>query len=106
MMRHAGGARREDGEIAAALSLELELRLDRLPQHLVRDAEVCAGWPPHRVGKAGKLLVAELMQRLRLGRVVAVDVDDHLKLPQRTALRRDRCAASGAGRRRSRAASA
>ena len=32
MVRHAGSARREDGEIAAALLLEFELRLDALDQ--------------------------------------------------------------------------
>ena len=80
VMGHAGGARREDGEIAAAFLLQLELRLHALAQHGVGDAEIVRGRPPHRIGEPGELLVAEGQKRLRLGRVMAVDVDDHGRL--------------------------
>ena len=44
VMRHAGGARREDGEVGAALALELELRaLQALADLIVADAEVLVG---------------------------------------------------------------
>ncbi len=77
VMGHAGGARREDRQVAAALPLQLQLRLDALPQRIVADAEVRRRRPAHRIGEPGQLLVAEPVQRLRLGRVVAVNVDDH-----------------------------
>ena len=77
---HAGGARREDGQVAAAFLLELELRLDRLQQHLVGDAQIGGGRAAHRIGQARQLLVAELVQDLGLGGVMAVDVDDHLMI--------------------------
>src|SRR5258706_1557387 len=77
VVRHARRARREDGEVAAALFLQLELRLYALHQLLVADAELVGGGLPHRVGEPGELLVAEGEQGLRLGRVVTVDVDDH-----------------------------
>ena len=83
VMAHAGGARREDREVAAALALEPELRLHALHEVLVGDAEVGALGLPARVGDARELLVAERVERLRLGRVVAVDVDDHFVLASR-----------------------
>ena len=77
VVRHAGGARREDGQVRAALLLQLELRLHALYQLLVRDAKLVGRGLAHRIGEAGELLVAEREEGLRLGRVMAVDVDDH-----------------------------
>jgi hypothetical protein len=77
VVRHARGARREDGEVAAALLLQPELRLHALDEYLVADPQVARQRPARRVGQAGELLVAELLQRRRLGRVVTVNVDDH-----------------------------
>ena len=80
VMPHAGGARREDRQIGAALALQLELVLldalaDFVVGHLQRRAR------RHRrlvlgVGRRG-LLLAEALQVLGLGGVVAVAVDDH-----------------------------
>ena len=77
VMRHAAGARREDREIAAAFLLELELRLDALDQHFVADPEIGRGGLAGGIGQPSELLVAEQLERLRLGRVMAVDIDDH-----------------------------
>ena len=84
VMRHAGGARREDREVGAALALELELRaLQALADLVVADAEVLVGGAARRVGQAGELAVAEDLELLRRGRVVAVAVDDHRRVPCR-----------------------
>src|SRR5262249_23004390 len=77
---HAGGARREDGQIGAALALQLELvLLDALADLVVRYLQRSARWR-HRlvlgVGCRG-LFLAEAVQVLRFGGVVAVAVDDH-----------------------------
>ena len=82
MVGHAGGARRKDRQVAAAFLLELELRLDGLAQHVVGDAKIGARRAPHRIGEAGQLLVPELVQGLRFGGVVAVDIDDHENCPR------------------------
>ena len=80
MMAHARGARREDGEIGAALALQLELVLldafaDFVVGHFQRGAR------RHRrlvlgVGRRG-LFLAETMQVLGLGGVMAVAIDNH-----------------------------
>ena len=80
VVAHAGGARREDREVGAALALKLELvGLDAFPDLVVGHLQARAG--RHRrlvlgVGRRG-LILAEAVQVLRLGRVVAVTVDDH-----------------------------
>ena len=48
-----------------------------LNQLLIRDTKLIGRRLAHGIGKAGELLVAEREQLLRLGGVVAVDVDDH-----------------------------
>jgi hypothetical protein len=77
VMRHAAGPRREHRQVAAALALETDLRLHAPDQHLVADAEVGGTGTARRVRQPRELLVAECVQRRRLGGVVAVDVNDH-----------------------------
>ena len=77
---HARGAGREDGQVGAALPLQLELvLLDALPDLVIRHLQL----RPRRhlalvfgFGGLG-LLRAKAMQVLGLGGVVAVAVDDH-----------------------------
>src|SRR5262249_30799400 len=77
-MRHAGRARREDRQAGAALALQLELRaLDARAQLVVADLQGPARRLLSRILDAGDLRFAEIVQLLRLGRVVAVTVDDH-----------------------------
>ncbi len=78
VMAHAGGARREDGEVGAALALQLELRaFEALPDLVVGDLQRAAqrrrGLALDRLG----LLLAEAFQVVGLGGVVAVAIDDH-----------------------------
>src|SRR5262249_18805837 len=78
VVRHAGRARREDRQVGAALALQLELRaLDARADLVVADLEARARRLLPRVLDAGDLRFAEIVQLLRLGRVVAVTVDDH-----------------------------
>jgi hypothetical protein len=70
VVRHAGGAWREDRQVAAAVALELQLRLHALDHLLVADAELGGALRarrPRRVGQGGELLVAKHLERLRLG---------------------------------------
>src|SRR5207249_974858 len=64
--------------VAAARGLVLDLGLDAPHQNLVTDAQIGRGRLARRIGDRRKLPVAEVVQRLRLGGVVAVDVDDHV----------------------------
>src|ERR1700678_872399 len=77
MMAHGGRPRREDGEIASARALKLELvGLDGLADLIVRNRRRCSG-RGGRLLEACELGIAEaLMGRRRRG-VVAVTVDDH-----------------------------
>src|SRR5262249_43686024 len=78
VVRHAGRARREDRQIRAALALQLELRtLDARAQLVVADLERRARGLLRGILDAGDLALAPVVQLLRLGRVVAVTVDDH-----------------------------
>src|SRR6185295_9361993 len=61
----------------AAFPLQFQLRLDALRQLFIGDAQFAGGRLAHVVRKPRELLVAEREQLLRLGGVVAVDVDDH-----------------------------
>src|SRR6185437_8544450 len=80
VMAHARGAGREDGEVGAAVALQLELvRLDRLANLVVRHFQ--RGARGHRglvlgIGRGG-LFLAEAVQVLRFGGVVAVAIDNH-----------------------------
>src|SRR5689334_25206334 len=72
MVAHAGGARREDGQIGAALALQLELvLLDALADLVVRYLERSAQWRPRLVLSVGcrGLFLAEAVQVLRLGEI-------------------------------------
>ena len=80
MMAHPGSARREDGEVGAALALQLELVLldafaDFVVGHFQRRAR------RHRrlvLGIGGRgLFLAEAVQIFGLGGVVAVAIDNH-----------------------------
>ena len=78
MMRHAGGARREDRNVGAALALEFELRAFEAGADLVvADAEVERLRPQRLVLDAGDLLVAEGGKLLRRRCVMSVAIDDH-----------------------------
>src|SRR5262249_4770456 len=78
MVAHTHGARREDGEIRAALALQLELRAfealaDFVVGHLQRRLRRLLGGLLDVVD----LVLAPAQQVLGLGRVVAVAIDDH-----------------------------
>ena len=78
VVAHAGGARREDREVGAALALELELRaLDRGPDLVVGHLEAGARRQRRLVLDRLGLVLAEAVQVLGLGRVMAVAIDDH-----------------------------
>ena len=80
VMAHPGRARRENGEIGAALALQLELvLLDALANFVVGHLQRCAQRHGHLVlgiGGCG-LLLAEAMEVLGFGGVMAVAIDDH-----------------------------
>jgi hypothetical protein len=72
---HARRARREDHQVAAALAEDAQLvLLDALAQLVVANALQLRGRVP--VPQGGELGLAEARELRRLGRVVAVDVDD------------------------------
>ena len=78
VMAHAGGARREDRDVGAAFLLQADLVLlqalaDLVVRHLQAGARRQRGLALDRLG----LVLAEAVQVLGLGRVVAVAVDDH-----------------------------
>ena len=78
VVAHAGGARGEDREVGAALALELELRaLDRGADLVVGHLQARARRQRRLVLDRFGLVLAEAVQVLGLGRVVAVTIDDH-----------------------------
>ncbi len=78
VMAHPHRARREDGEIGAALALKLELcAFDALADFVVGSLERGLGGLFCRVFQIVHLLLAPSQQVFRLGRVVAVAIDDH-----------------------------
>src|SRR5712691_9561799 len=78
MVRHAGRARREDRKTGAALALELELcAFDARAQFVIADIESGRRRLLPGVLDGGNLVLAKVMQLLRLRRVMAVAVDDH-----------------------------
>src|SRR5712675_693528 len=78
MVRHAGRAGRKDRQVGAALALEFELgALQAFADLIVADLELRPHGLLRRVLDGGDLMLAEVVQLLRLGRVVAVTVDDH-----------------------------
>ena len=80
MMSHAGGARREDRQIGAALALHLELAtLDRFTDLVVGDIRA----PRRRLAGLVRLdlLAAPPLVLARGGRVVAVAINNHRNLP-------------------------
>src|SRR5215475_4341650 len=82
VVRHAGGARREDGDVGAALALELELGLFQAVADLVvADSEVGRRGAARCIGEAGELAIPEQLQLARRRRVMAVAVDDHVLEP-------------------------
>ena len=78
MVAHAGGARREDRDVGAALALQLELgAFHALADFVVADLQ--RRFRRHRrlvLDRLGLLLAAPV-QVFRLGRVVAVAIDNH-----------------------------
>ena len=78
VMAHAGGARRENREVGAALLLELELSaLDALANLVIGHFQARARRQRRLILNRFGLVLAEAMQVLGLGRVVAVAIDDH-----------------------------
>ena len=80
VVAHAGGARREDGQIGAALALQLELIvLDAVANLIVRYFQRSARRQQRLVLGVGRrsLFLAEAVQVLGFGGVVAVAIDDH-----------------------------
>ena len=75
MVRHARGARREDGDVGAALALELELGLHARAHLVVAELEHVARGRLRRLLQGGDLALAVLVERFRRGGVVAVAVD-------------------------------
>src|SRR3954468_20453651 len=78
MVAHAGGPRREDRDVGAALALQLELRAfhalaDFVIAHLQRRFRGHRRLVLDRFG----LVLAKPVQVFRLGRVVAVAINDH-----------------------------
>ena len=74
VMAHPAGAGREQGEVGTPLALHLELTgLDALADLVVGDVHLAFGGRAH----LGDLRTAVGVHAWRVGRVVAVDVDDH-----------------------------
>src|SRR6476659_9932631 len=71
MVLHRARARREEGDVGAALPLKFQLRaFERFADLIVADAQI---------GRAArKLRLAPIPERRRRGRVVSVDIDDHV----------------------------
>src|SRR5262249_48339012 len=80
---HAGGPRREDRDVGAALALELELRARQaLADLVVAHLQRRPGWHRRLVLDGFGLFLPEPMQVLRLGGVVAVAIDNHGTIAQ------------------------
>src|SRR5262249_12672914 len=78
MVAHAHGARREDRHVGAALALELELgTFEAFANLVVAGLQGCLGWLLRRLLEVIDLLFAPAQQVFRLGRVMAVTIDDH-----------------------------
>src|SRR6516165_3683536 len=79
VVAHAGGARRKDRQIGAALALHLELAtVDRLADLVVGDRRA---WRQRLAGLVRlDLLAAPCFVLARRGRVMAVAIDDHAPL--------------------------
>src|SRR4029453_4835551 len=78
VMTHARCTRREDREIGAALALKFELRaFDAGPDFVIRHFEARTGRQRGLVLDLLGLVLAETVQVLGFGRVVAVTIDDH-----------------------------
>ena len=97
VMPHGRGARREHGEIRAALLLQPQLvLLDGFPDLVIRDG-AGPGRRCTRVLQARELRIAEFLMSGRRRRVMTVAVDDHPRL-LRMLLRRGRLFAPAGGR--------
>ena len=82
LVRHPGGARREDGEVGAALALEPKLRaFEAFAYLVVGDAEVGRQRLVAGIVEPGDLRCPIVLERLRRGRVVPVAIDDHGESP-------------------------
>src|SRR5262249_5557883 len=78
MVAHAHGARGEDGDVGPALALKLELRaLEALADLVVGNLQRRLGRLLRRLLDVLDLLLAPSQQVFRLGRVMAVAIDDH-----------------------------
>jgi hypothetical protein len=77
VVRHRRSAWREDRQVRAAFTLQLQLSaLEALADLIVADHRASPG-RPRRILQGGDLRVAKGLQFARGGRVVAVAVDDH-----------------------------
>ena len=77
VVAHAGRARREDGEVGAALALKCQLQLQALANLRVADVEARARRRPGCILPAGDLVLPKSLELPRRRRVVAVTIDDH-----------------------------
>ena len=78
VMAHPGRAGREDGDVGAAIALQLELGLlQRLADLVVADGERPSGGHVRGVAQAGDLSLAIGLQVFWRRRVVPVTIDDH-----------------------------
>ena len=78
MVTHAHGARGEDGQIRAALALELELRpFEAFADLVIAHLERGLGRLLWGILEILHLLLAPAQEVLRFGRVVAVTINDH-----------------------------
>ncbi len=78
MMRHGRSARRKNGDIRAALALQLELRaFQAFADLVVADVDGALGTRLRWIFERRKLGIAIVLKRLGRGGVVAVTIDNH-----------------------------
>ena len=78
VMRHGRRARREDGDVGAALALQLELRaFQTFPDLVVADLDFAVVGRLRRILQRRDLRIAIFLERLGRGGVVAVTIDNH-----------------------------
>src|SRR5437867_10004572 len=83
VMAHSHRARREDGDVGAALALQLQLRaLEARADLVVADAETALDGSVPRILEPGDLALSPLLELFGSGGVVAVAIDDHVSSSQ------------------------
>src|SRR5439155_21650014 len=83
VMAHTHCTRREDRNVGAAVSLQLQLRaLEARADRVVADSEAPLDGSMLRILEPGDLPLAPFLELLGSGRVVAVAIDDHVSSTQ------------------------